>query len=95
MRTLETRASQPAARTSTTTTLTASGLTSRSCLQVDWQKSHHDRQECFCSGTYIFKMAINPEYKVPEMTFENNAALCNLHYNEVYASITNCSHVRP
>ena len=54
-----------------------------------------DRQDCFCSGTYIFKMAINPEYKVPEMTFENNAALCNLHYNEVYASITNCSHVRP
>merc|ERR1711862_55751 len=34
-------------------------------------------------GTYIFKMAINPEYKIPEMTFENNAALCNLHYNEV------------
>ena len=95
MRTLETRASLPAAKTSTTTTLTASGLTSRSCPQVDLQRSPHDRQECFCSGTYIFKMAINPEYKVPEMTFENNAALCNLHYNEVYASITNCSHVRP
>jgi len=46
-------------------------------------------------GTYIFKMAINPEYKVPEITFENNAALCNLHYNEVHAHIHNCSHIRP
>ena len=34
----------------------------------------------FISGTYIFKMAINPEYKVPEITFENNAALCTLYY---------------
>ena len=46
-------------------------------------------------GTYTFKMAINPEYKIPEISFENNAALCNLHYNEVYASIHNCSHIRP
>ena len=53
---------------------------------------------CFCfylPGTYTFKMAINPEYKIPEMSFENNAALCNLHYNEVYATIHNCSHIRP
>ena len=25
-------------------------------------------------------MAINPEYKIPEITFENNAALCTLYY---------------
>ena len=48
-----------------------------------------------CLGTYTFKMSINPEYKVPEITFENNAALCNLYYNEVQAIITNCSLVRP
>jgi len=46
-------------------------------------------------GVYVFKMAINPEYKVPEITFENNAALCNLHYNEVQAHIHNCSLIRP
>ena len=46
-------------------------------------------------GVYVFKMAINPEYKVPEITFENNAALCNLHYNEVHAHIHNCSLIRP
>ena len=34
----------------------------------------------FLAGTYTFKMAINPEYKVPEITFENNAALCTLYY---------------
>ena len=34
----------------------------------------------FTTGTYTFKMAINPEYKVPEITFENNAALCTLYY---------------
>ena len=34
----------------------------------------------FLPGTYTFKMAINPEYKVPEITFENNAALCTLYY---------------
>ena len=49
----------------------------------------------YLPGTYTFKMAINPEYKIPEISFENNAALCNLHYNEVYASIHNCSHIRP
>jgi len=46
-------------------------------------------------GVYTFKMAINPEYKVPETTFENNAALCTLHYNEMQAVINNCSLVRP
>ena len=49
----------------------------------------------FFSGTYSFKMAINPEYKIPETTFENNAALCTLHYNEMQAVINNCSLVRP
>ena len=59
------------------------------------------------SGTYIFKMAINPEYKVPEITFENNAALCTLYYrcsrgplitslsSQMTAVINNCTLVRP
>jgi len=46
-------------------------------------------------GVYTFKMAINPEYKIPETTFENNAALCTLHYNEMQAVINNCTLVRP
>ena len=49
----------------------------------------------FLLGVYTFKMAINPEYKIPETTFENNAALCTLHYNEMQAVINNCSLVRP
>jgi lysyl oxidase-like protein 2/3/4 len=33
-------------------------------------------------GTYLFKMAINPEYKVPETSFENNCAICTLYYRK-------------
>ena len=46
-------------------------------------------------GTYIFKMAINPEYKVGEITFENNAALCSLYYSQMTAVINNCTLTRP
>jgi len=46
-------------------------------------------------GTYVFKMAINPEYKVAETTFENNAALCILYYSQMTAVINNCTLVRP
>merc|ERR1712142_422357 len=44
-------------------------------------------------GTYTFKMSINPEYKVPEATFENNAALCTLIYSQMAAVINNCTFV--
>ena len=47
------------------------------------------------AGTYIFKMAINPEYKVPEITFENNAAVCSLYYSQMTAVINNCTLTRP
>ena len=46
-------------------------------------------------GTYVFKMAINPEYKIAEVTFENNAALCVLYYSQMTAVINNCTLVRP
>jgi len=46
-------------------------------------------------GTYTFKMSINPEYKVPEITFENNAAFCTLYYSQMTAVINNCTLVRP
>lgn len=46
-------------------------------------------------GTYTFRMAINPEYKVAEQTFENNAAICTLVYAEQFATIRNCTLTRP
>jgi len=46
-------------------------------------------------GNYVFKMSINPDYKVPETTFENNAALCSLHYSQMSAQINNCTFSRP
>ena len=46
-------------------------------------------------GTYVFKMSINPEYKVPEISFENNAALCTLYYSQMTAVINNCTLTRP
>ena len=47
------------------------------------------------TGTYIFQMAINPEFKVAEKTFENNMAVCTLIYTQQYASVSNCSYARP
>lgn len=46
-------------------------------------------------GLYFFKVSINPEFKVAEMTFDNNAAMCQLYYNTVSARIFNCTLVRP
>jgi len=46
-------------------------------------------------GTYTFKMSINPDYKVAETTFENNAAICTLHYSQMSAMINNCTFARP
>ncbi|XP_013788146.2 lysyl oxidase homolog 2-like [Limulus polyphemus] len=46
-------------------------------------------------GNYYFKVSINPEFKVPEITFENNAVTCNLHYDIVSAKVWNCTLGRP
>ncbi|KAK6621916.1 hypothetical protein RUM44_001723 [Polyplax serrata] len=46
-------------------------------------------------GVYQFKVSINPEFKVAEMNFENNAALCTLYYTETFAYVNNCSLVKP
>lgn len=46
-------------------------------------------------GTYTIKISINPEFKVGEMTFDNNAARCTLLYTETYARIFDCRLERP
>nr|CAI5867456.1 unnamed protein product [Callosobruchus analis] len=46
-------------------------------------------------GHYRMKVAVNPEYKVPEMTFENNAAYCDFYYEETFGSVRNCVVRRP
>lgn len=46
-------------------------------------------------GTYTIKISINPEFKVGEMSFENNAATCTLLYTETYARIFDCKMERP
>ena len=46
-------------------------------------------------GIYTLKVAINPEFKVPEMTFENNAAVCQFYYSETFGTVTNCTIQRP
>ncbi|KAK3921387.1 Lysyl oxidase-like protein 3 [Frankliniella fusca] len=46
-------------------------------------------------GMYTLRVAVNPEFKVGEMTFENNAARCSLLYTESFATVYNCRHERP
>ncbi|XP_075227105.1 lysyl oxidase-like 2 isoform X2 [Lycorma delicatula] len=46
-------------------------------------------------GIYTFKVSINPEFKVPEMTFDNNAAVCNMYYTQSSVSINDCTIQRP
>ncbi|XP_023029009.2 lysyl oxidase homolog 2 [Leptinotarsa decemlineata] len=46
-------------------------------------------------GKYTMKVAVNPEFKVPEMSFENNAAVCDFLYSETYGTVTNCVVQRP
>lgn len=46
-------------------------------------------------NTYILKVAINPEFKVPEISFENNAAICKFTYNGTSAVVENCAITRP
>lgn len=46
-------------------------------------------------GSYVLKIAINPEFKVAEMSYDNNAAICDLFYADNYARVDNCRLTRP
>ncbi|XP_017889391.1 lysyl oxidase homolog 2B isoform X1 [Ceratina calcarata] len=46
-------------------------------------------------GEYVFKVAVNPEFKVGEMSFDNNAAICRLRYTESFAAVHGCVMGRP
>lgn len=46
-------------------------------------------------GVYTMKISVNPEFKVPEISFDNNAALCTLLYTQTYARVYNCRLERP
>ncbi|XP_045474566.1 lysyl oxidase homolog 2-like [Harmonia axyridis] len=46
-------------------------------------------------GVYTMKVVVNPEFKVAEMSYENNAAICTFHYSETFGTVTNCSVQRP
>lgn len=46
-------------------------------------------------GIYSFKVAINPEFKIGEMSFENNAAVCKFTYGQSFGRVTECVVQRP
>ncbi|XP_055551210.1 lysyl oxidase homolog 2B, partial [Wyeomyia smithii] len=46
-------------------------------------------------GLYTLRIAVNPEFKVPEISYENNAAVCSLLYTETYARAYDCKIMRP
>lgn len=46
-------------------------------------------------GIFTLKVAVNPEFKVPEITFENNAAVCRFFYTGTFGAVTNCTIQRP
>ncbi|KAL1450059.1 hypothetical protein WDU94_002516 [Cyamophila willieti] len=41
-------------------------------------------------GLYTFKVNINPEFKVPEQRYDNNAVACTLYYVETYVKLYDC-----
>lgn len=45
-------------------------------------------------GNYTFKMNVNPEYRVAELDFNNNAVLCDLVYTGSKATASNCKLTR-
>ncbi|XP_015906151.1 lysyl oxidase homolog 2 isoform X2 [Parasteatoda tepidariorum] len=46
-------------------------------------------------GIYNFKVSINPEFKVAELNYDNNAAVCTLYYTAISARLVNCTLQRP
>lgn len=47
------------------------------------------------TGLYTIKISVNPEFKVAEMAYDNNAAKCMLLYTETYARVYDCKLERP
>ncbi|XP_062612834.1 uncharacterized protein LOC134274574 isoform X2 [Saccostrea cucullata] len=43
-------------------------------------------------GEYIFKVEVNPKMLVAEISFDNNAVVCNLQYTGYYARLSKCKH---
>ncbi|VVC37410.1 Immunoglobulin-like fold,SRCR domain,SRCR-like domain,Lysyl oxidase [Cinara cedri] len=41
-------------------------------------------------GLYTLKVSVNPEYKIPEKTYANNAAVCSMFYSETFVKIHDC-----
>lgn len=41
------------------------------------------------------QVVINPEFKVAEMSYDNNAVVCTLYYGPQYARLYNCNLQRP
>ncbi|XP_077507111.1 lysyl oxidase homolog 2-like isoform X1 [Amblyomma americanum] len=46
-------------------------------------------------GHYMLKVSINPDFKLAEISYDNNAAVCDLIYTQTYAAVTNCTLGRP
>lgn len=46
-------------------------------------------------GLYTLQVAVNPEFKVAEMAYDNNAAVCKLLYTETYARVYDCQMQKP
>ncbi|ERL91047.1 hypothetical protein D910_08389 [Dendroctonus ponderosae] len=42
-------------------------------------------------GNYKIKIAVNPECKIAEMDYRNNAALCDFIYTPAFGTVTNCA----
>ncbi|CAG9760152.1 unnamed protein product [Ceutorhynchus assimilis] len=42
-------------------------------------------------GNYKIKVSINPEYKIAEMDYQNNAAMCDFIYTASFGAISNCA----
>lgn len=47
------------------------------------------------TGSYTIKISVNPEFKVGEMSYDNNAAICSLLYTETFARVYDCKLERP
>ena len=38
----------------------------------------------------FFQLNVNPEYVIPELSFDNNAAVCDMNYSGYDVKLTNC-----
>lgn len=43
----------------------------------------------------LLQVSVNPEYRVAEKNFSNNAVICDLYYNRVQALVSNCVYTAP